>query len=205
MEVLTIPVGDFGVNCYLVSENGRGFVVDPGDDGERVLEETQKHGITPEAILLTHGHFDHIGGVETLRRQGIPCVIGADDAAQLSDETLSGASFFGLPLSSTAADKTVTDGETLTVAGLTLRVIGTPGHTPGGVCYLLEDILFSGDTLFAGSIGRWDLPGGNGEQLLKSIREKLLILPEKTRVLPGHGGETTIGNEKKYNYFVRER
>ena len=205
MEIMTIPVGEFGVNCYLVYENGRGFAVDPGDDGERVLAEAQKHGITLEAVLLTHGHFDHIGGVETLRQQGIPCLIGAADAAMLDNEILSGASFFGLPLLPTAADKTVTDGETLTVAGLTLRVIGTPGHTPGGVCYLLNDTLLSGDTLFAGSVGRWDLPGGDGEQLLESIREKLLVLPEKTRVLPGHGGETTIENEKKYNYFVREQ
>ena len=203
MKYRSMVLGPVYTNTYIVwNENSReGFIVDPADRAGRIADLIREEDIQPAAILLTHGHFDHIMAVDALRNQyGIPVIAGAGEQALLSDprQNLSGTMASPVRLK---ADRTVTEGETFVLAGMTVRVIETPGHTSGSVCYYLPDegILLSGDTLFAGSFGRYDFPTGSFETLRSSIREKLFVLPEETIVLPGHEGTTTIGEEKQWN------
>ena len=175
--------------------------MDPGAQAEKIAAVCDRLGVQPEAILLTHGHFDHIMAVDALRRQyDIPVYAGAQEAEVLSSsvKNLSGiwASAFTV-----SADRFLKDREQIEIAGMQLCVISTPGHTPGGVCYYakVQGVLFSGDTLFRDSYGRTDFPGGSTAALFTSIRNRLLPLPEETVVYPGHGSETDIGYEKKYN------
>lgn len=199
--VETLEVGMLAVNCHLVwCENGRdALVIDPGDDAADIAAAVAERDLEPIGILLTHAHVDHIRGVPDLvRRFGIPAYVHP------ADRPLYDSPENALPPWVPAAEGLpVPAGEPPTLAGKPFSVLDTPGHTPGGVCYLFPEdgIVFAGDTLFQGSVGRTDLPGGNAERLLQSIREQLLTLPAATRVYPGHGPPTTIGSEQRSNPF----
>lgn len=193
-------------NCYLMWDSGGdGFVVDPGGEAKEVVDFIREHDIKLHWIILTHGHNDHIGGIPDLRdlsKNGV--AIHEDDANCLTDAGLNLSSFMGETVELPGAERLLKDGEKINIGKMTLEVIHTPGHTPGGMCVLVtegdEQILISGDTLFARSVGRSDLPGGDEDTLIDSLK-KLDGLPENLRVLPGHGPETTIGAEKQYNPY----
>lgn len=206
MKIEHNVVGVVGTNCYFaVNENTKECVIiDPGDKAKRLAGKLEENGYAPVAILLTHGHFDHIMGVEGLRAQfGIPVYVHGDDADMLEHPELNAGAMIGVNVS-LQADRTVKDGDVLNLAGMEIHVMHTPGHTPGGVCYYFprEEVLFSGDTLFCGSVGRTDLPGGSMSALVRSIKEKVLKLPDLTIVYTGHGEPTKIGDEKRYNPFI---
>lgn len=203
----SIVVGPLSVNCYIVAcENDReGIVVDPGGDGEQIISLVEHHGLKIHTIINTHGHFDHLGANrQTLEAFGARLLIHQADAPMLS-RSAEVASKYGLQGdNSPEADAYLVDGMEIFFGTCTLKVLHTPGHTQGGCCLYFEKerIVITGDTLFADSIGRTDLPGGSHEQLLESIRTKLFTLPDDVTVYPGHGPHTTIGHEKKYNpYF----
>jgi len=200
VNVLTLQVGAFGVNCYIVYKTGEAVVIDPGEDYERIVQLALEKGLTIKAVLLTHGHFDHIGAVEKLRLAGAKVYISREDSEMLNDGNKNVAYICGFDFSPTRADCFYDD--TLDICSIHFEVLKTPGHTPGGVCLLTENLLFSGDTLFCQSIGRSDFPGGNMAVLKESIKNKLFALPDDTVVYPGHNQPTTIGDEKKYNPFL---
>lgn len=202
IEVRNILVSECYTNCYLCKnkETGEGFIVDPGGNELKISTNVSKMEMKPVAILLTHGHFDHIAAVEALKnRYGIKVYASKEENGLMLDKRMNLSSFFGEPIS-VCADEFVADGQKLHIAGIDMKFILTPGHTPGSGCYYLFDneILFSGDTLFCASRGRTDFPGGSEKAILKSIRERLLVLPEETEVFPGHNESTTIGAEKRY-------
>ncbi len=201
----TLPTGPLEVNCYIIGceETREAAVIDPGGDVDRILQLLRKHRLNAVKIINTHGHFDHIGGNRALlEATGAELIIHQDDRLLL-DQAGTHAANFGLRADpSPAPTRELIGGETLQLGKLSLQVIHTPGHSPGGICLYVEDILIVGDTLFAGSIGRTDLPGGDHQLLINGIKEKLLSLPEATRVYPGHGPMTTIGQEKLYNPFL---
>lgn len=199
-------VGAMGANCYIIScpETKKAAVIDPGAEAKNLYRWVLEKGYQVEDILLTHGHFDHIGAVDELRTL-LQAKVGIHeaDAIMLTSGQANLSSYVGRALDTKPADFLFEDGQVLTVGNLRITVLATPGHTQGGVCFLTSEGLLSGDTLFDGSIGRTDFPGGSLEQLLDGIEKKLLVLPEETRVYPGHGSETTIGREKRGNPFLR--
>lgn len=203
----TVVVGALGVNCCILGceETRQAVVVDPGDEVERVLAQVEQRGYRVAAIINTHGHFDHVGGNADLKRKtGAPLVIHQADAAMLG-RVAQVAAMYGLPgENSPEPDQFLAHGAELDWGSLKIRVIHTPGHTPGCCClYLAEQQqLLSGDTLFADGVGRTDLPGGSHEQLVHSITERLFCLPDTTTVWPGHGPATTIGHEKQHNPYL---
>ncbi|MHC4405272.1 MAG: MBL fold metallo-hydrolase [Planctomycetota bacterium] len=211
LQLATVVSSPFQENAYVAHLEGSKecLVVDPGLEPERILAYLDEHGLTPAAILNTHGHSDHIGGNAALKERWPECplVIGRGDAAKLTDAALNLSASVGLELVSPPADVTVGDAETYQAAGLDLQVREIPGHTTGHVVYLWMDhdppVAFVGDVIFAGSIGRTDFPGGNLDTLLSGIREKLFCLPEATVLLSGHGPPTTVGQEKRTNPFAR--
>ena len=199
-------VGMIGANCYLFvcDETKKAVVIDPGAEGQKLYRWVSEKGVEVEYILITHGHADHIEAVDELRDLlGAKVAIHLADAEMLTDGKKNLSGLLGKSLTYKPADILLKDGDVLTVGKESIKVIATPGHSQGSVCFLTREALFSGDTLFAGSIGRTDFPGGSLEQLLRGVEEKLLILPVETRVLPGHEGETTIGREKASNPFLR--
>ena len=206
MKVLVMEVGSIGTNCYLVinEENKSGVVIDPGGDGDMILDKIRQKGLNIEAIFLTHGHSDHIMAVDEIRTAtGAKVYISQEDAGMLIKASSNLSLYMGASREFKAADEFFEDGETLTVAGLNFKVIATPGHTRGGVCLICEDIVFCGDTVFSESIGRTDLPGGSYSQILQSIKNKILVLPDEMKLLPGHGPATTNGWERRRNPFLQ--
>jgi len=199
-------MGALAANCYLFScsETKKAMVVDPGADGKTIYRWILEKGLKVEYILLTHGHMDHIGAVDELKELLGDVLVGihTNDAGMLTDGRKNLSSYFGPGLAFKQADLLLSDGQELMVGKERIKVIATPGHSPGSVCFLCSEGLISGDTLFAGSIGRTDFPGGSMNQLLDGVKKKLLILPDDTRVFPGHGEETSIGEEKQYNPFL---
>lgn len=203
-RIKTWVLGMVSTNCYLVynDKTRKGVIIDPADNGEYLIRKLEELGIAPEAVLLTHGHFDHILAVKELQaRYSCPVYAGKEEDALLQDASLNLSGTMGTDHLSVSADELVRDGQTLELAGFTWKVLETPGHTRGSVCYYIpgEDVLVSGDTLFAESLGRTDLPTGSMREIISSITGKLLVLPEDTMVYPGHGDPTTIGHEKQYN------
>lgn len=206
MRIYSAAVGDMGTNCYMIADEttGYGAVIDPGADGAVLLRTAEERGIDLKYILLTHTHYDHIGAVAELKRAtGAAIAVGAEDAVGLHDGRWNLSAFTGEAIAPAEADILLRDGNELRVGNLRIRVLFTPGHTKGGVCFLVGDDLFAGDTLFAQSVGRSDFPGGNPQTLLHSIRTKLMTLEDSVRVYPGHGSTTTIGAERNGNPYLR--
>ena len=215
IKIGRMVLGVCQTNCYFLYRDGAqdAIVVDPAEKGANIYGALQKNGFRVAGILLTHGHFDHIWGLDALRdagnaaaeADGMPPVQAYACGAErelLKNAHMNVSEQAGRPCS-TYADVYVEDGEEISLAGMTCKAIATPGHTAGGCCYYFEEagILISGDTLFQESIGRTDFPTGSMGTLVRSIREKLFVLPEDTRVYSGHGDSTTIGHEKKCNPF----
>jgi glyoxylase-like metal-dependent hydrolase (beta-lactamase superfamily II) len=208
MILESFPVGPLHCNCTILGDEvtREAIVVDPGDNIPEILSRLQKHGLTLRQIVITHAHIDHVGGAVQLKRAtGAPVFLNQKDLGLLSAMEIQ-AGWIGVPTPEVAPpDASAEDGLAVGLAALPGEVIHTPGHTPGSICLLFQkqNLLLAGDTLFAGSIGRTDLPGGDGRQILRSLRERLLVLPETTRVLPGHGPETSIGEERQSNPFLQ--
>ncbi len=208
MILETFPVGPLRCNCTILGDEvtQEAVVVDPGDNIPEILSRLHKHGLTLRQIVITHAHIDHVGGAVLLKRAtGAPVFLNRNDLGLLGAMEMQ-AGWLGIPTPEVASpEASADDGLTVGLASLPGEVIHTPGHTPGSICLLFpqQHLLLAGDTLFAGSIGRTDLPGGDGRQILRSLRDRLMVLPETTRVLPGHGPETTIGEEKQSNPFLQ--
>ncbi len=206
MILQTLLVGPLGVNCYIIGDETtrEALVVDPGGNAREILAALKRQRLSVSAIVNTHAHFDHVLGVDELRAATrAPFLLHADEAPILA-AAQAGAANFGLHIAQPApADRWLQDGDVVAVGAIKLTVLHTPGHTPGGLCLAADGMVLSGDTLFQGSIGRTDFPGGDYAILMQSIRDKLLPLPDATVVYPGHGAATTIGAEKQLNPFVR--
>ena len=196
MKFITLVTGMLQNNCYILSGDGKNAVIiDPAGNYPKISGTLKDAGLSPAYVLLTHGHFDHIGAVKQLQDGGAQVYLHRSDVDKI------GARGFGR-VEPFVPDCDLSDGQILKLAGLEITVIHTPGHTSGGICFLTNGLLFSGDTLFHGDVGRTDLPSGNYEQLIRSIKEKLFILPPETKVYPGHAESTTIGEETRNNNCV---
>ena len=194
-------------NCYVPTVDGKCcWVVDPGLSPEPLLKYLAKTDLKPERILLTHGHGDHIAGVEAVKKNWPDAVItiSKDDEHMLSDINANMSAPFGFSITAPQADETIEAGDELKLGPMVWRVLDTSGHTPGGVSFYCAEagVVITGDALFAESVGRTDIPGASEERQLKNIRENLLALPDDVRVLPGHGPISTIGHERQYNPFL---
>ena len=206
LKIGRMMLGICQTNCYFVYRQGQKEVIlfDPADRGDYIYETLKKHDLHVAAILLTHGHFDHIWGSNKLRDLSGANIYAFEDEREVCEDS-------GLNVSAQAgrsytvkADSYVKDGEKFTIAGMTCKLIATPGHTKGSCCYYFEDdgILISGDTLFQESVGRTDLPTGSMSKLVRNVKEKLMCLPDEVKVYPGHGESTTIGYERENNAFL---
>lgn len=199
-------LGSCQTNCYFIyqEDEKRALVVDPADQGAKIYDALQRNGITVEAILLTHGHFDHIWGTKELREAAGVKIYALDAERALCGDSHSNVSEMAGRAYTVTPDEYLRDGQELTLAGMHFQVIATPGHTVGSCCYYFPEAGFvvSGDTLFAESVGRTDFPTGSMSSLVRSIREKLYVLPGETKVYPGHGDSTTIEHEVRYNPFT---
>lgn len=205
MQIVTLGVGQLGTNCYIVYEKDsrQAAVIDPGGNAEEILREIQQKELQVTAIINTHGHADHIMANTKLREATkAPLYIHSADAPMLLSARLNLSQFLGADFTCAPADKLLEDGAVIKVGEIVLNVAHTPGHTPGGICLIHKDVVFSGDTLFAESVGRTDFPGGSSSQLIESVKEKLLVLDDAVKVLPGHGSQTTIGWERAHNPFI---
>lgn len=205
-KVERVLCGSVGTNCYFLinTQTQETVIIDPADDAPMLSAKLKEKNLKPAAILLTHGHYDHIMAVEELRKEyGIPVIAHEEEKQILENPRGNLSTMIGMPFT-VKADRFVKDEELLVTAGFSIRVLHTPGHTIGGCCYYLadENLLFSGDTLFWESVGRTDFPTGSMSALVRSIKEKLMGLPESTRVYPGHMGSTSIENEKQNNPFL---
>jgi hydroxyacylglutathione hydrolase len=208
MILESFPVGPLHCNCTILGDEvtHEAIVIDPGENVPEILSRLQKHGLTLRQIIVTHAHIDHVGGAALLKKlTGAPVLLNQRDLGLLNAMEMQ-AGWLGVATPEVAPpDASADDGLAIGLASLPGEVIHTPGHTPGSICLLFpnQHLLLAGDTLFAGSIGRTDLPGGDGRQILRSLRDRLLVLPDPTRVLPGHGPETTIGEERQSNPFLQ--
>ncbi len=208
MKIEIFVVGMMETNCYLVSneETKEAVLIDPGDSPRTMIDAIESEGLSLQAILLTHAHFDHIGGLkEIVKAYPVPVYVYEKDQDMMKDPDLNVSRSYIKGGFSFDEALSVTDGEVLSLAGYDFLVLYTPGHTIGSCCYYVESegVLFSGDTLFQLSVGRTDFPTGSTLDLMTSVKEKLFVLPEETHVYPGHMGETQIGYEKAHNPYVR--
>lgn len=208
MIIDRVVVSPFATNCYIVGSEAskQGIIIDPGDEAEAILGRVADLELDIKLIILTHGHIDHVGALKAVKEtSGAEMAIHADDAKSLrglrgflQSVLVPGLSYPVPP----PPERLLQDGDSLDVSDLHFKVLHTPGHTPGGICLLGEGVVFSGDTLFNYGIGRTDLPGGSYHRLMESIRTRLLVLPDNTIVYPGHGPETTVGDERAGNPFL---
>jgi glyoxylase-like metal-dependent hydrolase (beta-lactamase superfamily II) len=210
MQLYRITVGPLQENCYIAAPDGDepqrpALVVDPGDEAERIIDALGEAGLKAEWIVCTHAHPDHTGAVAALQRAtGARFAILDAEVPLLERFAGQTPSWQATPVEPCTPDRLLSDGDTVQVGDMQFQVIATPGHTPGGCCLFGSDVLFTGDTLFRGTIGRTDFPGGSMDEIERSIIDRLLTLPEQTLVLPGHGGESTLEFERQTNPFVRQ-
>lgn len=208
MKIKALTVGPIMENCYILYDEKTldAIIIDPGDEADRILSVVQKLNLRVKYIVNTHGHADHIGANGELLRSlpGAKLAIHADDAAMLTDPSLnlSISGYMGRTIISPPADIILHEGDTIDFGSCSLKVIHTPGHTPGGICLVGEGVVMSGDSLFEGSIGRTDLPGGSMRDLVAALKKKILVLDPDLKVYPGHGGPTEIGFERNTNPYL---
>lgn len=206
MALTQLIVGPLQVNCYLLTDDStrETVIIDPGDDAADILDIVKDKGLVVRSIVLTHAHFDHVGANKALKEAtGAEILMHQDDERLLKSAANQGALFGMQSAASPPADRYVKHGDTIAAGGISLKVLHTPGHSPGGICLLGKGMVFTGDALFAGSIGRTDLPGGDTAALLRSIETNLMSLPDDTKVFSGHGPESTIGRERQVNPFLQ--
>ncbi|MEW6184821.1 MAG: MBL fold metallo-hydrolase [Thermodesulfobacteriota bacterium] len=203
MIIQGMVVGPIQANCFILGceQTREAVVIDPGDEARRILGALQKQGLELKYIINTHGHFDHVGANKAVKEAtGAPILIHQGDAPMLAHLSAS-AGVWGMRAQDCPPDRLLEDGERISFGQITLEVIHTPGHSPGGISLYTPKVLFVGDTLFAGSIGRTDFPGGDYDLLISAVRNRLFVLGDDIQVFPGHGPSTTIGNERKFNPF----
>ncbi len=205
MVLIRVIVGPLQVNCFILADEKTkdAVVIDPGDDAEDILKIIKEKSFKVKYIVNTHGHFDHIGANKAVKdATGAELLIHEADAPVLASAAQHSRDFGMRPVTSPPADRYVKHGEVITAGEVSLKILHTPGHSPGGICLLEEGMVFTGDALFAGSIGRTDLPGGDLMTLLGSIKTNLMNLPDDTKVFSGHGPASTIGDERRENPFL---
>lgn len=207
MMIVRLIVGPLQVNCFLIADEKtkEAVVIDPGDDAPDILKVIRDKGLTVKYIVNTHAHFDHIGANGAVKEAtGAQLVMHEEEAPTLATSAQQSRSFGLGAVTSPPPDRLLKHGDVLTAGEISLNVLHTPGHTPGGISLLEEGLVFTGDTLFAGSIGRTDFPGGDLLTLLRSVKTRLLTLPDETRVFSGHGPASTIGDERRENPFLNK-
>ncbi|MBQ3099389.1 MAG: MBL fold metallo-hydrolase [Clostridia bacterium] len=205
LKTAKFVVGNFGTNCYFLydPDNMRSFVVDPGYDFELLEKTINERGFKVEAILLTHAHFDHIMALKALKEYtSAPVYLHEDEAEMLSDPQMNMTDRYGDPQNCITPDRLLKDGDILKLADDEIKVMHTPGHTPGSCCYITGGVMISGDTLFLENIGRYDFPGGN-YKILRNSLSKISALDRDYRILPGHGPSTTLSHEKQFNIYLQ--
>ncbi len=208
MILIRLVVGPLQVNCFIVADEKtrEAVVIDPGDDAGDILKVVREKGLTVKYIVNTHGHFDHVGANKALKdATGAELLIHEEDAPVMASAPLQSRAFGMNAISSPPADRFVKQGDVITAGDVSLKVLHTPGHSPGGISLLEQGMVFTGDALFAGSIGRTDLPGGDLMTLLRSIKTNLMSLPDDTKVFCGHGPASTIGDERNDNPFLNKQ
>lgn len=206
MIIKKIVVGELMTNCYLLGckQTKAIAIIDPGAESEKIIKEIDKANLKPKFIILTHGHGDHIGAINGLKKKyNIPVYIHENDKELLENSYLNFSAFMFGKETSIIADKKLKDNDTIVLGNFKIKVLHTPGHTPGSIVLKCNNILFSGDTLFQNGIGRTDLPGGSYDKIINSIKTKILSLPDDTIVYPGHGPETNVIEEKTNNYYLK--
>lgn len=207
MKVKKLVVGIFEANCYILwdEKDREAIIVDPGEEGERIIEIIRKDSLKIKSIVNTHTHIDHIGANDFLgEKTGAPLLVHSADVSLLQNAELNLSALTGKDRSFSLPARVLEEGDEIRVGNFSLRVLHTPGHTPGSICLYGDNKLFSGDTLFAGGIGRTDLAGGNSKELQKSIKEKILTLPDEVVVYPGHGPSTVVDKERRCNSFINQ-
>ena len=204
MIVKPLVLGELRTNCYLIiNDKGNCIVIDPADEKDKIISEIKSQNLSLKAILLTHGHFDHIMATNALKKEfDCPVIIGDADEEMLKDDLKNAAVLLGMHVEKILADKKVNDKDVLDIDDFRIKVIATPGHTKGSVCYVLEDNIFSGDTIFFECVGRTDLYGGDAVKLMTSLK-KLKDLEGEYKIFSGHGRETTLSYEKEYNPWLK--
>lgn len=205
MRVEQIPLGSLSTNCYIVSDGEQAIIIDPSGEGDKIIKKASEMKVKPSAILLTHAHFDHIGALDFVRDYfQVPVYIHEQESNWLEDANLNGSALFGIGQVKARKADYLLPTNSIQFGNVSIEIRHTPGHSPGGVAFVFHDAQFviGGDSLFAGAIGRTDLPGGSFEQLVQSIKEQFYTLPDEYIVYPGHGPETNIKKEKESNPFV---